>query len=353
MNVPLFLAYLISVIIMVFLPIGLAVWVTRKFKVSWWVILVGVVTFLVSQLARIPAANGLNTLFNNGTIPVPSQQWLPLFNGLVGGLLAGIFEETARWGGFMLLNSRFNGLRNWLRRVFKKSDTVDAKPLAKKYGSALALGVGHGGTESILLFAMYMASTLFTVIFYNAGAQIAKGVSTDQVQYMLAQIQQFWSNPWTMGFLPGVERVIALSTQIFLSTLVWKAIADRSFLWFALAVIYHMIIDAVSVFLSGIGWSYWAVEGVLAIFMAFNIYMIIRFINEEREIEAEMAEEGEVDDEDEDEKDEDDEVDDEEEVDVDEDAEDQPLEDESDDAGGEDSADSEFKWPDVDSSDSK
>jgi len=351
MNVHLFLAYLVSVIIMVFLPIGLAVWVTRKFKVSWLVILTGVATFLVSQLLRIPAANGLNTLFNNGTIPVPSQQWLPLFNGLVGGLLAGIFEETARWGGFMLLNSRFNGLRNWLRRVFKKEESVAAKPLAKKYGSALALGVGHGGAESILLFAMYMASTLFTVIFYNAGAQIAKGVSTDQVQYMLAQIQQFWSNPWTMGFLPGVERVIALSTQIFLSTLVWKAIADRSFLWFALAVLYHMIVDAVAVFLSGIGWSYWAVEGVLAVFMAFNIYMIIRFIKEEREIEAEMAEEGETDEDEEDE--EDDEEDEDDEVELDEDTDDNPEQDESDEADDQDSADSEFKWPDVDSSDNK
>ena len=144
--------------------------------------------------------------------------------------------------------------------------------------------------ESILLAVMGTGATLFTVLFYNPGAQIANGVSTSQVQNMLYQIELFW--------------IIALSTQIFLSTLVWKAVVDRSFLWFLLAVLYHAVVDAVAVFLSQIGWSYWAIEGVLSIFLVLNIFLIYRFWKDESELEKEMDElEEEEDSEEEDEED--------------------------------------------------
>lgn len=310
MNVPLFISYILSSLIMVGLPIALAIYITSKFKISWLVVATGILTFVVSQALRIPAGNGLNTLFNNGILSVPTGQWLPIVNALLAGLMAGLFEETARWAGFKVLGRK-----------------------AKKYGSALALGAGHGGIESILVFALYTAGTLFTVLFYNPGAEIAKGVPTDQVQYMMAQIQQFWTNPWTSGLLPGVERLIAITTQIFLSTLVWKAVVDRSFIWWALAVLYHLVVDAVAVFLSQIGWSYWAVEGILSLFMILNIYMIYRFIKDEREIEAEMKELGEdesEEDEDEDESEDDDDDDEDEEDDVDDDIDDDSEEDELD-----------------------
>lgn len=282
-NIPLFITYVISLLVMVGLPVLLAFIVTRYFKVSWWVVLAGVLTFLASQAVHYPAVSGINALFNNGTLPIPSDKWVPVVNGVIGGLLAGICEETARWVGFKVLR--------------KKSD---------KYGSALALGVGHGGMESILLAVMGTGATLFTVLFYNPGAQLANGISTSEVQNMLYQIELFWTTPWHNGLLPGVERIIALSTQIFLSTLVWKAVVDQSFLWFLLAVLYHAVVDAVAVFLSQIGWSYWAIEGVLSIFLVLNIFLIYRFWKDESELEKEMdelEEEEESDDEDEDEDD--------------------------------------------------
>lgn len=264
-NIPLFISYVLSLLVMVGLPILLAVVVTRYFKVSWWVVLAGVLTFLGSQAIHYPAVIGINALFSNGTLPIPTGQWVPVVNGVIGGLLAGICEEVARWVGFKLLK--------------KKAD---------RYGSAFALGVGHGGMESILLAALGTGATLFTVLFYNAGGQLAKGVSTNEVQYMLYQIDMFWTTPWYNGLLPGVERIIALSLQIVLSAMVWRAVVDRSLTWFLLAILYHAVVDALAVYLSGIGWGYWAVEGVLAIFLLLNLYMLYRFWKEEKEIDEEM-----------------------------------------------------------------
>jgi len=264
-NIPLLITYALSLIVMIGLPVLLAFLVVRRFNVSWWVVLAGVLTFLASQALRIPLVTGINTLFSKGILSVPAAQWVPVVNAVLAGLLAGICEETARWLGFKLMQKK-----------------------TERYGSAFALGVGHGGAESILIAVLSIAIPIFTVLFYNPGAQIAKGVSTNDVQYMLFQISRFWLDPWHAGLLPGVERVIAISTQIVLATLVWKSIADRSFTWFGLAVLNHMVIDALAVFLRSKGWSLWSIEGVLAIFLLLNIYLLYRFWKEEAEIEDEV-----------------------------------------------------------------
>jgi len=279
-NWALFLSYMLSIIIMIGLPIFLAFVVVRVFKVSWWVVLIGVGTFIVSQVVHIPALAGVNALFSKGTLPIPSANWLPLINGVITGLLAAITEETARWVGFKVLGDR-----------------------VKKFGTSLALGVGHGGAESIILCILGTAWSLATVLLYNAGGELARGTSMANVQSMLGQISQFWAQPVYLGLLPGLERIIALSTQILLSILVWKAVVNHNFWWFLLALAYHTAIDAVSVFLSQTGMASYLIEGVLFLFFLLNVYLIYRFITDETEAEEEDEEdedeEGEADDEDE------------------------------------------------------
>ncbi len=116
-NFGLLSTYIISLLLMIGLPIALGYFVIRYLKVSWWVVLTGVLTFIGSQALRIPASYGLSALFQNGTIPTPSANWIPVFNGLVAGLLAGVFEETARLVGFMFLKrkpDRSNRLLVWV-----------------------------------------------------------------------------------------------------------------------------------------------------------------------------------------------------------------------------------------------
>ncbi len=295
-NIGLFISYAVTILLMIGVPIALTVLVVRRFKVSWWVILTGVVTYLVSQVIHYPVLQLVSKLFNDGTFPVPATQWIPLFNAVILGFLAALFEETARYFGFLIVKKK-----------------------TKRIESAVGLGIGHGGIESIG-FAVWPFFPLFGgalinfiyIVFYNPGAQIAKGISMDQVQNVAAQIAQFWANPWHLGFLPGIERLIAISTQIFLSVLIWKAIKSRSFGWFALAFFYHMLVDGIAVFLTYSGWGSWGIEGIMSIFMLANIYLIYYFWKEESDKRKERAEELGVDPEDLDELDEDDDLEDEE-----------------------------------------
>lgn len=258
----------LSIIVMIGLPVLLSLLVIRHFKVSWWVIVAGILTFIVSQVVHIPALTGVNTLLSKGILPVPSSTWQPLYFGVLTGLLAGLCEETARWAGFKILRKK-----------------------ASHFGSSLALGVGHGGAESIILCILGTAWSLVTVLIYNPANQLAAGVSTDTVQTMLAQISSFWMQPWYVGLLPGLERIIALSTQILLSVLVWKAVVNHSFLWWLLALLYHTVVDAVSVFLSQIGWSDYQIEGILLVFLLLNVLLIHRFYLDESIAEEEAEDE--------------------------------------------------------------
>lgn len=274
-NIGLFISYSVTILLMIGLPIALTVFVVRRFKISWWVILTGVVTYLVSQVIHYPVLQMISKLFNDGTLPVPATQWIPLFNAVILGFMAALFEETARYFGFLIVKKK-----------------------TKRIESAVGMGLGHGGIESIGVavwpfFPLFGGALInfFYIVFYNPGAQIANGISMDQVQYTTSQIAQFWANPWHLGFLPGIERVIALTTQIFLSVLVWKAIRSKKFGWFALAFVYHMLIDGIAVFLTYSGWSAWGIEGVMAIFMLANIYLIYYFWKEESDKRKEKAEE--------------------------------------------------------------
>jgi len=290
-NIGLFIAYIVSLLLMIGVPIALAIIVIRRFKVSWLVIVTGVVTYIVSQVIHMPVLQKVSALFNNGTLPVPSTEWIPLFNAVVLGFLAALFEESVRYFGFLVMKKK-----------------------TKKIESAVGLGIGHGGIEAIgyavwpffPLYSGLLISFLY-ILFYNPGSQLAQGISSDQVQYVLAQISQFWTNPWYLGFLPGVERLIAISTQIILSVFVWKAIKNNNFGWFALAFVYHMLVDGIAVYLQYSNWNSWAIEGVLAIFMLANIYLIYYFWKEEflKEEDEDDEEDDDEDDDDEDEEDED------------------------------------------------
>ena len=315
-NVGLLISYIVSLLVMIGLPVALVIFVVRRFKVSWWVILTGVVTYFVSQAIHYPVLSKTIALLQDGTLPVPADKWIPLYIAVIMGFLAALFEEGARYFGFLIVRKK-----------------------AKRIESGIGLGIGHGGMES-LGFALWPWFPLFggilielvKVVFYNPGAEIAKGVAMEQVQYYVSYYAQIWANPWHVGLLPGVERLISLSTQILLAILVWKAVKSRNFGWFALAFFYHMLVVGISVFLQYSGWSYWPIEGIMAIFMLANLYLIYYFWKEESEKdedededdEDDEDEEDDEDDEENDENDDDVDVDEEEEVEEEEDEEDKP-----------------------------
>ncbi len=279
-NWALLAAYVVALLVEIGGPVALGVWLMRKYKSNWLVLATGVVSFSLAQVLHIPALNGVKALFSNGTIPTPSAQWIPLVNGLAVGLLAAVCQESIRWIG-MRLNARS----------------------VKPFRASQIFALGQGGAELIVVGGL-LAYNLGTILFYNPGAQIAKGVSTTTVQNVLAQIASYWASPWYYGLLGLFEHLVGFSAQVVFTIFIWKSVARHQPLFFLAAFFYHILSEGMTTFLSGMNWGLWQIEGVSALFLLLNCLIIYMVWSNEGGLDAEYE-----DDEDEDEEEESDEDD--------------------------------------------
>jgi len=252
------LTFFVAVIIEIGLPVGLAFLVIRKYKVAWIVVLTGVLTFIASQVVHIPLLQILPLLYKAGKISVLPQQWPIWLYAFYVGILAGLCEETARLIGFKILKNK-----------------------AKDFTASLALGIGHGGVESVFVGFIVLAG-LLSALFYNPQTLIARGVAQDTINAVQVQMQQYWATPWHLPFAGAVERITAISSHLLMSILVWKTVARGKAWGYPAAVLYHTILDGSTVWLGKLGLSAWGLEGLLSIFLVFNVLLIWRFIVKEK-----------------------------------------------------------------------
>ena len=231
---------IISVLGMVILPIILGFWLTRKFKLSWKLWLAGTATFIASQVLHIPVLYGLTTMFANGTLPSPPEAWTTAFNAVLLGLLAGIFEETARY----ILYKFF----------LKKANT---------WSEGVLVGAGHGGIEAIILGVLGVFTVINMVVMRNLDLSTL-GIPADQVELARQQIDAFWASPAYMGLLGFAERVFAICLHLSLSIMVLYSVAYKKPVWFWIALLWHAFVDAAAVYLlPSVGAV--ALEGIVAV----------------------------------------------------------------------------------------
>jgi uncharacterized membrane protein YhfC len=244
-------AYLLSISGMIILPILLAFYLTRKFKLSWKLVLVGALTFIASQVLHIPLVYGLTAIFRNGTLPAIPEAWTTLFNAILLGLLAGIFEETAR-----LILFKFS-LKN-----------------VKTWAEGIVVGAGHGGVEAVLLGGLGLV-TLGNMIVMRNGDLSAFGIPADQIELAKHQIAEFWSAPVYMAFLGLLERTFAICLHLSLSVMVLYSVVYRKPVWFWMALLWHAFVDALAVYLlptvGALG-----VEGVVAVCAFISLMILFR-----------------------------------------------------------------------------
>jgi uncharacterized membrane protein YhfC len=221
----------IGVLGMILLPLLLGFWLVRKFKLSWKLFFAGALAFIASQVLHIPFLQALTSLFNNGVLPTPPPAWNTIFNAVLLGLLAGIFEETARYILF---------------KFFLKK--------ARTWQEGILVGAGHGGVEAIILGVIGVLTVVNMVIMRNADLS-AMGV------------------PAYMGLLGLAERVFAICLHISLSAMVLYSVAYKKPIWFWLAMLWHAFVDASAVYLMPLIGGL-AVEGAIALMALVSLVII-------------------------------------------------------------------------------
>ncbi|MCJ7534814.1 MAG: YhfC family glutamic-type intramembrane protease [Anaerolineales bacterium] len=218
------IAYTLSVLGMLLLPIILAVILRRHYRVYWILFVVGTLTFLGSQAVHLPLNNWLADI---GLLPEsPQLSGAPLWRmALILGLTAGICEELARAIGYTIVK--------WARR----------------FEDGVMLGLGHAGIEAMLFGGVLTAATISSLISLQGVDLEALNLTTAQLEAIFLQTEQFNSSP-LYALAPFIERMLAITAQVTLSMIVLQAFKRRKPLLILVAIGYHALIDAVAVYVA-------------------------------------------------------------------------------------------------------
>jgi uncharacterized membrane protein YhfC len=236
---------------MIVLPTVLAFYLVRKFKLSWRLVIAGALTFIAAQVLHIPVVYGLTALFDSGALPAIPEAWTTIFNAVLLGLLAGIFEETAR---LILFKYRLKNVKTWAEGVL--------------------VGAGHGGVEAVLLGILGLTTVISMIAMRNADLA-AFGIPADQIELTRRQIEEFWSAPVYTAFLGLFERAFAISLHLSLSVMVLFSVVYRKPIWFWIALLWHAFVDALAVYLLPII-GIVGVEGVVAACAVVSLIILFR-----------------------------------------------------------------------------
>ena len=264
MNSILIFTYPLGILLVLALVVGQGVYLTRKFNLGWRLFWIGGALFIISQVLHIPFnALVLNRIFNSGFIPVPPEEYHLIFNAVVLGLSAGLFEEL----------TRYTGLCWWAKD-------------ARSWSKGLLFGAGWGGIEAtIWILIMLLNYTIFMVL---RTADLSTLLPPEQMIPLQQGLDLFWGVAWYDSLLGAVERILTLPIQLALTILVLQVFLRRQSRWLWLAIGWHTLVNAVAVFSLG-QWGAYIAEGTVVVFSLLSIAMIFLLRTEEPADETRRA----------------------------------------------------------------
>lgn len=253
MNI-LYITHPLNALLMILMPVGIGIYLTRRFNLNWRLYWIGGLTFVASQVGHIPFNSYvLNPMLRQILPGFPEGTWQTIVIALFAGLSAGLWEEMARYIAY----ARFI-------------------PEARSWGKGLLFGAGHGGIESVILgFLVFMS---FLNLFALRDRDLSQYIPAEQLTLAQQQISAYWSMPWPNSLLGVVERLFTLPLHLACAVLVLQSFTRNQVSWVWLAVTWHMLVDASAVFLAQIwrpfAWGAFAVEGVMGIMALISLGII-------------------------------------------------------------------------------
>lgn len=246
------IAHFFNGVIMIALPLLLAILAARRLKTEWRIFGWGALAFIGSQALHLPFNKWLlEPLFTAlGLEPTPNSLDLLLI-GLLAGLSAGLFEETARLVVY----------RRWL-------------PETRRWKDGLMFGLGHGGAESMILGALVIYVFLQAVVMRDASPEtLAQLVTPEKVAATQEFLHTYWSATWYDSLLGALERVSAIVVQVSLALLVLQVNRRRQIRWYWFAVLYHALVDMTALY--GVNsWGVYIMEAVIMVLAVFSLLMV-------------------------------------------------------------------------------
>ena len=242
----------VFVIVFPFILGGIA---RKKLAVGWKYFWFGALVFLVFQLlTRVPLVIVLsNTVLASLLRTSTTFIWIWL---VILAVTAGLFEEVGRYVGY---------------RVFMRREP-------KTWSKAVMFGLGHEGLESIVLVGGGHILTLLNIAILSAIN--INNLPVAQRHTIIQQFAAINAQPGWFPLLAAWERFWSFPLQVALSVLVLQVFRQGQLYWLFLAILFHALIDFLSVALpQAFGQSTGielVVEGMICVFGLIGVWIIWR-----------------------------------------------------------------------------
>lgn len=229
-------SFILAIILEIGVPILIASFLAKRFKVSWKIFFIGLALFLVS-LIRIPLNGLVAELIKYNFM----GEKLIILSILFPSFTAALFEEGFRTLGIGLIVR------------------------GKNFYKGLMYGIGHGGGgESMILVGF---SLLANYVAYKLFGNLP----------MLATLKTtFDSMVWYMPLIGAGERMMTIVIQLAFSVLVMAAFLKKKYYLIFIAFLMHLVIDFIAVYLAVKTSILWSELSVL-LFAAISFLIIIFF----------------------------------------------------------------------------
>ena len=207
----------ISAGISIGLPVAFFIFLFKKYNAKFLPMIFGAAAFFIFALV-------LEQLIHSVVFKNFALKEKPLIYIIYGTLMAGIFEETARFISFNILKKKNH----------------------KGIITGLSYGIGHGGTEAVLIAGLAMiASIVFCIMINTGNAELITGkLQGGALETMSALIDTLKTTAPYMFLISGIERTFAIIIQVSLSVIVFYSVFNKGKIWlYPLAIILHAVID--------------------------------------------------------------------------------------------------------------
>jgi uncharacterized membrane protein YhfC len=237
-------SFVIALVFTTVVPIAILIVLGATKRLSGVPLLLGILSFFISQIVvRIP----LLTVFSEqGWFQSFATQFIPYV--LVLSFTAGLFEESARLGGALLLKKR------------------------RSYRDVISFGLGHGFCEVVLLIGLtHINNVLGCVAVNNPGGAIAAIFPPDVFQIFADLLPGVDAAHVYLGIL---ERVFAVVVHIFATVLVFQGVIRRNWWYYILAIVAHTLVNLVAILLANYVNIYASEAALFVIAAVMGVYVI-------------------------------------------------------------------------------
>ena len=239
-------AIVFALLVTMGLPILVGIWFNKYLAVSWRVMTYGILGYFIVQALVTLLFSGILVLSDRVGLNLTEQSFF-VTQLVISIFLGAVLGVVIRWAAMRYIKEPLINLE-----------------------AAYGIGIGYGGTESIIRVGLPL---LFTFITMLSHINIDPQTSTLDPE-MIVQLEALWQVPVFVPLVGSLERLAAFVMHLTVTILILKAFTRNNHLWLGAAIGLELMTTGLVVGLAEAGLAYGWVVGLAVLLMVANFYLL-------------------------------------------------------------------------------